>query len=254
MNEPSLDDINRFERKIYLVCLAGLAAGLILLAIVWAKNGWVSGILGAVGIILIILSLIMLGFFINFFYKMKVQMRGDASLEVPRETYITWPAWYTKWGRTVMLMVAIYGGYTLARMHENDFGGNRFVWHSLIGGLIAGLVIYNLIRLQKPGWTANPNMGTEIGLYIVIGCVYLFVVLGPLINKSFAQSAPICKEYVLLESGSKYINISNNGKSERFQPPPGLRKQLAGKKTVVLCTRKGYLGYDYVETFRLAGP
>lgn len=248
--EPSIDDIKRFEKKVYLFCLAGLAAGAILLALVWKTGGVIGGIVGTAGIILIILALVMIGFFFNFFYKVKAKMDADASMESCKESQITWPEWFTKWGRGVLVMILTAVLYIFGSMHENDFGGNRFVFHSIIGGVIAGLVVYNIVKLQKPNWNNNPNLSIEIGLYIVAGCVYLFVSLGVVANQRFAKAPASCKEFTLMQASAPYIVIDNNGKKERFKPSRAFAEQAVGKKTVLLCIKKGYFGYEYVESFR----
>ncbi|HYE53573.1 MAG TPA: hypothetical protein VD996_01975 [Chitinophagaceae bacterium] len=138
-------------------------------------------------------------------------------------------------------------------MHENDFGGNRFVWHSIAAGMVAGLILYNFIKLQKPNWTDNPKMSAEIGFYFVLAGVYLCVVFGPLINRKFATAAAVCTEYPLLRADSKFIHVSINGRKERFDPPPAVQQALSNnQRTVILCVRKGYLGYQYVERFDLS--
>ena len=250
INQPSLDDIKKFERKIYLVCLGGAALGAALLAIVWKSKGIWATIGGIAGILLMLIGMILFGFFFDTFYKVKAKMRAEANMEIYQETYIQWPAWFVKWGRTTLLIVLCVV-WRFASMHENDFGGNTFVWHSIAGGVIIGLILYNLVRLQSPKLSANPNMSAEIGFYIVIGFVYLFLVFGPMLNRHWATSNPVCREYKLIKAGSKYIHISNNGKKERFEPPRSFTKSLGERSAVVLCIRKGYFGYEFVESFQL---
>ena len=251
-SEPSIDEIKKVERKAYLICLTGLGLGVLLMALVWTSKGILATIGGIAGIVLIIFALMLLGYFFDAFYRIKAKMRAEANMETYRESHITWPPWFLKWGRIALLFI-LGAGWKLASQHENDFGGNTFVWHSIVGGIIAGLVVYNLIRLQSPKLSGNPNMSSEIGFYIVVGFIYIFLVFGPTVNRQFAESIPVCSEHKLLEKGNKYIHIHNNGKEERFQPPRSFIENLGQRTAVMLCVKKGYLGYQYVESFKIPG-
>lgn len=250
MLQPSSDDIKKFEKKVYLLLLAALLVGIAMLAAVWKMGGVVGGIIGVAAIIIIVLAVTMAGFFFNFFYRIKAQLRAEEQLTTYKESEITWPAWFTKWGRGVLIFMLSSLLYVFGSRHENDFGGNRFVYHSIIAGIVAGLIVYNIIRLQKPKWSDNPALGMEIGFYIVAGCVFLCLVAGPVVNSRFATARPDCQTYQLTHAGSSYIHIEHGGRRERFKPPAAFTKKVADSKTVVLCVRKGYLGYDYVTDFR----
>ncbi len=86
MLEPSIDDIKRFEKKVYFVCLAGLVGGALLIWKTWGRHSVLPIVLDVIGIALAVLSLIMLGFFINFFYKLKKRMRAGEDM-----SQYTWP-------------------------------------------------------------------------------------------------------------------------------------------------------------------
>jgi hypothetical protein len=118
-----------------------------------------------------------------------------------------------------------------------------------VAGFVAGLIIYNILKLQRPTWNDNRNMSLEIGFYIIVSSIYVCVVLGPLVNNQLAVAPPVCKEYIVLSKSSKYFHINNNGKKERFKPRASFLKKVEEGKPVTLCVRKGYLGYEYVDRF-----
>lgn len=82
MVEPSQDDVKRFARKVYLFCVVALGAGALLWNSMRHKPGVLYLILEIVGIVFVILSVIMLIYFINFFRKLNKRMeRGEDLLK-----------------------------------------------------------------------------------------------------------------------------------------------------------------------------
>lgn len=144
-------------------------------------------------------------------------------------------------------------------MHENDFGGSRFVWHSVVIGIASGIGMYLLLRMKFTGWSSNKSKSAETGFYITLAALFLTICLGPVVNKSFANTPAECRAFRLESKSSnsplqsaKYIHVSIGNRKERFRPPSSFFRKLTNQTdTVILCIRKGYLGYDYVEEFRL---
>lgn len=243
--------IKKLAYRMYLYCAIAFAAGAIILASVWnTKTKWIN-FLGIAGVILMALSLLAFSVFFDIFYKMQRKIEAEENNEPYRETYINWPPWFLKWGRNVLFVFIFISFGVFAPMHENDFGGNRFLWESLFAGAIFGLLIYNFFKFQKPTWSENRNMSIEIGFYIVIGAIFLAVVFGPLINNSFSKTAPVCKEYPIVSKSNKYLSINDNGREERFKPKRRILDKLPDSGMVILCIKKGFLGYDFVNEFKM---
>ena len=141
-------------------------------------------------------------------------------------------------------------------MHENDFGGNKFVWHSVIAGVIIGLLIFFILKLINTNWTTNRNKSSEIAFYIVLSTAFIFLCAGPSINKNFAVGLANCQQYPMKKITKKnktdkgYINVTVGDRLERFKPGwPFYHKITKDDSVVILCIKKGALGYDYVEEF-----
>ena len=257
MND-AIKEITRLERRLYLRCAAGLLAGGILVALAWTSKSIAATITVIAGLLITLISLLAFLYFVDMFYKIKGRLRAEQTGEDFRETYIEWPQWLKKWGWTIHLLVITPGILLFASMHENDFGGLQFVGHSIFFGLGAGILLYLLLRLKFTGWSSHRNKSIEIGFYITLSVLFLTVCLGPLINKSFASTPVKCNTYYLEESSReytkrmKYIHVRIGNRSERFEPPHSFLRSLTGQTdSVILCVRKGWLGYDYVGEFRL---
>lgn len=254
----SLDEINKLEKRMYAWCAAGLLIGIVLLAIVWKAKGVLSTITGIAGILLILISVLALSYFVNNFYKIKGRLRQEETGEEFRESYIKWPGWLKKWGWMLHFIVIAPGIGLFASMHENDFGGLRFVWHSVVAGILAGILLYLALRLKYTHWASNKNKSAEIGFYIILAVLFVMICAGPVVNSHFARNPAKCHRFRLEpihpESfrKEKYIHVWTGNRKERFKPPSSFFTKLTHQTdTVILCVRKGYLGYEYVEKFRL---
>jgi hypothetical protein len=173
------------------------------------------------------------------------------------QTAINWPWWVKKYGWVIHLVLAFLGIEVGAKMHENDFGGLQFIWHSAIGGLVFGILSFLILKPRFPTWTESTAKSSEIAFYIILSSVFLFVCATPVINKSTGDSKTECKEFKMkypytgFRKSNKYIHLRTGGKTERFKPPFSFFKELeVADSIVILCVRKGGLGYDYVEEFR----
>ncbi|HYE53574.1 MAG TPA: hypothetical protein VD996_01980, partial [Chitinophagaceae bacterium] len=49
------------------------------------------------------------GFHFDTFYKAKRKLEAKENNEVYKESYVKWPAWYTRWGRTALILLAATG-------------------------------------------------------------------------------------------------------------------------------------------------
>ena len=208
------------------------------------------------GVLLIIISLLGLSATFDAFYKLKGKLREEETGEEFKETYIEWPPWLKKWGGYLYLVIVIFGIGLFASMHENDFGGNRFVWHSLVGGVIIGLLLFYILKLVYTNWTTNRNKSSEIAFYVVLSTVFIVVCAGPVLNKSFATAQVNCRQYPMKKitkkhmTGKRYIHVTIGGRSERFKPGARFYNKITNDDSVIiLCVRKGALGYEYVEKF-----
>ena len=251
-----LDEIKKFERKAYLKFLAGILIGSIPLIIFWNTKGTVAVIFIIAGLLLIIISLLDFTATFDMFYKLKGKIREEETGDEFKETYIDWPPWLKKWGGLLFTLVIIFGIGLFANMHENNFGGNRLVWHSLIAGVLIGLLLFYILKLINTNWATNRNKSSEIAFYIVLSTVFIVVCAGPVINKNFASNTVSCRQYPMERITKKYmtdkgyINVTIGNRSERFKPGWQFYDKITkDDSAIILCIRKGALGYEYVEKF-----
>ena len=192
------------------------------------------------------------------FYKLRGKLREQETGEEFKETYINWHPWLRKWGWIPYSIVITLGIGLFATMHENDFGGTRFVWHSVIAGIIIGFIIYYILRLINTHWNDNKNKSYEIAFYVILAATFIAVCSGPALNKAFANGVATCKAYPMERILKKhrtdkgFIHVVIGDRLERFKPGWDIYHQLMPTDSVIiLCVKKGALGYEYVETFRL---
>jgi hypothetical protein len=252
----SIEEIRKQENKVYIRCAAGFLTGIVLLAGFWKIQGLLSVIVGTAGIIIMLISLSIFSHAFNTFYKIKAILNTEAAGEEYKETYIEWPAWIKKWGGVIFTFIIFIGFNVFGSMHENDFGGLKFVWHSLLAGSLVAVGIIFVIRRIYSNWSVN-KFG-EVGFYVFLSVLFVFVCFGPIINRSFPLGPASCKQFSLVISNKpvkkkgKYIHVQTGNKKERFKPGNAFMKTLSGdERIVILCIRKGFLNYEYVEEFKL---
>ena len=253
-----LDEIRKLERKAYLKFLIGIIVGILPLIFFWRTKGTFASILIPGGILLIIICLFGLTATFDMFYRIKGRIREQETGEEFKETYIEWPAWVKKWGGVLYLIIITFGIGLFAEQHENDFGGTKFVWHSVIAGIVIGLIIFRILSYYYTSWSANRNKKIEVGFYVILATTFLVVCFGPAINKGFAHGVATCTEYPMKaitkkkNVGKPYVYVIMKDRTERFKVSRDLYGKLdAADSAIILCIKKGALGYDYVEEFKL---
>lgn len=254
----SIDDIKKEERKVYKKYFLFIISGIVLGAIGFKLTGWFSNLLVIVAGFILIISLNLFSSNFDSFYKIKGKLRAEEAGETFEESYIQWPPWLNKYGWILSYVTILLGIGLFASMHENDFGGLRFLGHSVLFGIVAGFGANSLLKLRYTSWSSNRNKSLEITFYIVLLSVFIAVCSGPIINKYFAKDELHCDSYTLsgtgknYKSGANYIHVLIKGREERFEPPIAFFNKMTNQDSVViLCKRMGFLGYEYVEEFRL---
>jgi hypothetical protein len=254
-----LDEIKKEERKAYKKYVFFIVIGIVLAAIGFKLNGWYADALVILGGIIVILFLQIIANTFDIYYKIKGKLKEEETGEPFKETYIEWPVWVQKFGGIIYMLVIGVGFSLFGAMHENDFGGLRFVWHSLLFGLLAGFAINTILKLRFTSWSSNRNKSYEIAFYLIVSSIFISVCFSPIVNKYYSKGDLRCNSYQILsydknyKTGAKYIHVlTKNGTEERFSPSRAFFDRLSDDhSTVILCTRKGFLGYEYVEEFRL---
>lgn len=245
------EEVKKLRNKFYLKTLIGVLAGCVIVYFGWDKPGTIPDLIVLTGMIIALISLLLFFYFLSKFSKMELISIAEEEGREYKESYIEWPPWLKKYGGLLFAIIVNISLLFFGKMHENDFGGLPFVISSAVAGLVSGLVIFYSIHTYKPEWKANKNLGAEIGFYIVIFFVLIFVSYSPVLNKLTALPGETCNEYKIVSTGDQYLTIMNENEEERFEPPRSFLDSLSKTdSTVVLCVKKGGLGFEYVESFK----
>lgn len=143
---------------------------------------------------------------------------------------------------------------------DNTIHGMNLMWKaSLIGILIAAVLIL-ILKKNRPTILDEPKLRTNLVGATAIGCISLSVFTASFINHHYADANQNCREYSIEQKAQNtrkahlyllYIKADGSCK-ERFEVAMDLYNSVKEGGPVVLCTRKGALGFDFVTEFRLA--
>ena len=253
----AIEEIKKLERKAYIKCLLLLLLGIAIMFFSLKIKGTVGNVLFPIGLVVLVGSILVLYSYFRSFYEVKARIRAEETGEEYRETYIEWHPWLKKYGGYIYFFLISVGFGFFAKQHENDFGGTRFVWHSVIAGFLAGILLFLFLRLVYTNWSSNKNKSYEIAFWIILATMFVFVCFGPLINRITAEPAIRCDRYMISEPEKKkkrdqYLMVDVNGRSERFEPPGKIMQKLTeNDSSIILCVQQGGLGYEFVKEFRV---
>lgn len=235
-----------------------LIAGILSVAAGWDMPRWPGGILVVGGAITLLFTLLKIMGLLSAWHELKKKAREEESGILEPDSYITWPSWFNR-GAGLVIHILLFAGITFgAARHENDFGGNKFVFHSFLAGLIFGYILFRILLLFFDSWNEHKNKRIEIAFYIILLTIFLSLSLGPFVNQFWAGKKTECATYQMKvskrsrNSGSKYVHIHIGNRTERFNPPYSLLHQLGPHDSLLtLCVKTGFFGYKYVDEFRL---
>lgn len=143
------------------------------------------------------------------------------------------------------------------RRIDNTIGGSKFFWtHALTGVLIAASTTA-ILKLKSPSvyFESSRRFSVHFGLFV--GFFLIVPATASFINHYFSDSRIDCKEYRIVRKStlgkrneSSWLFLQINGRAERFYVSRNLWQSVTDGGLVVLCTKKGQLGYDFVEEFK----
>lgn len=235
-----------------------LLAGIFSVAAGWDLARWPGGILVIGGAITLIWAFLNIMGLLLAWHELKKRAREEETGIIEPDSHIVWPAWFKRGAGLVIHILLVIGITFGASRHENDFGGNKFVFHSLLAGFIFGYLLFRILLLFFKSWNEHENKRIEVAFYIILLTIFLFVSLGPLINQFWAGKKTECATYEIEHSSrhrnatGKYIHIRFDKRIERFNPPYSLLNQLGPSDSLlILCVKTGALGYKFVDEFRI---
>lgn len=166
--------------------------------------------------------------------------------------------WWKDFGGAIYHIIIAIGIGAGAKMHENDFGGLRFLWVSLAAGAVIGFLICRSIIFFYSHWTYLQQHKHQFYVEVIFAGIFLAACLGPFINQYANDKPAICNSFIIEPSDrqkntqSKYITLLTERGKERFEPSNRILSKLHnGDSVLELCIKKGRLGFDYVDEFRI---
>lgn len=202
---------------------------------------------------LLILLLISL-FIIPFFQGYHEAGLGKPKAEEKEEER----TWWKDFGGAIYHIIISIGIGAGAKMHENDFGGLRFLWVSLVAGAVIGFMICRIIIFFYSDWSYLQQHKQQFYAEVIFAGIFLAACISPFINQYANDKPAICNSFIIEPSDrqkntqSKYITVLTERGKERFEPPNRILSKLHnGDSVLELCIKKGRLGFDYVDEFRI---
>jgi hypothetical protein len=131
-------------------------------------------------------------------------------------------------------------------------------WKSAFVGILAALLLTAIIKFTTPSvyYMSSRRYLVHVGLFL--GFFVFTPSLASFINHHFSDNRIKCLTYPLVNkdvggkrSGSFWIFLKlDENSEERFNVSQRFYDKVSEGDQVNLCTKKGKLGYDFVETFK----
>lgn len=142
---------------------------------------------------------------------------------------------------------------------DNTIHGMSLVWGACFTGILVAAALLLILNKTNPAILYERKMRNNLIGAIALGCVFLSMFVASFINHRFAGVAQNCRSFTIESKAQNkrrggcwlYLKVGN-GNEERFEVSYDLFNAAKEGGQVVLCTRKGALGFDFVTEFRLA--
>jgi len=143
---------------------------------------------------------------------------------------------------------------------DNTIHGMSLAWHACFAGILIAAVLILILNKTNPAILYERKMRTNLVGALALGCVFVSASVASFINHRYADADQNCHTYSIEQKaqntrkGHLYLlYIKADGScEERFEVSGDLYKSVKEGGPVILCTRKGALGFDFVTEFRLA--
>jgi len=158
----------------------------------------------------------------------------------------------------VFFVGLVFEIFEIRRM-DYTIGGSEFFWVYALAGVLIAALVTAVLKLKSP----SVYFGSSRRITVHFGLFFGFFLIVPAIasfsNRYFSDGRIDCKEYKIVRkttggkrNESSWLFLQINGHEERFDVSKSLWNSVTESGLVVLCTRTGQLGYDFVEEFKTA--
>ena len=237
-------------RKIFLRRLAYIGLGIIPIIFVWEQNG-PERFIGLAGFIFGIYHLLMIigmsPLIIDDFFPPKTYSESKTK---PFDNFVY------RFATGFCFVGLVFQIFEIRRM-DNTIGGTQFFWtYALIGILIAA-VVTAILKLKSPSVYFESSRRFTVHFGLFLGFFLTTPATASFINHYFSDSRIDCTKYKIVRKSTggnrqkaSWLFLQINGHEERFDVARNLWNSVNEGGLVVLCTKKGQLGHDFVDEFK----
>jgi hypothetical protein len=146
------------------------------------------------------------------------------------------------------------------RRMANTVGGTYFFWTYALTGILIAAVVTVILKFKSPSIYFESSRRFTVHFGLFLGFFLIVPAAASFINHYYSDSRIDCNEYKIVRksTGGKrqkysWLFLQINRHEERFDVTRNLWNSIDEGGLVTLCTKKGKLGYDFVEEFKTAG-
>ena len=138
------------------------------------------------------------------------------------------------------------------RVMDNTMNSVAFFWKSAFVGIAIATLLTIILKSTKSTVYDESSRRYAVHFGLFLGFFLLIPAVASFINHHYADKTEDCKTYKIVrkstESSGLYLKMTDNSE-ERFVVSRDFYYRVFEGGQVQLCTKKGKLGYDFVEKF-----
>lgn len=159
-------------------------------------------------------------------------------------------------------MTLFFGGLVFEifeiRVIDNTINGTTFFWKSAFIGLAIAALLTIILKLTNSSVYDESSRRYSVHFGLFIGFFLFVPAIASYINHTYSENNENCKAYEIVRksTGGKrnksswlFLKIDYNSE-ERFDVSRSFYDKVSEGGQVKLCTKKGKLGYEVVESFK----
>lgn len=141
---------------------------------------------------------------------------------------------------------------------DNTINGTNLFWYSALIGFAIATLMTIILKLTKPSVYHESSRRYSVHFCLFTGFFLLTPAMTSFINHNYAENTENCRAYKIVRksTGGKrnksswlFLKLDNNSE-ERFHVSRTFYDKVNEGEEIQICTRKGKLGYDFVEKFK----
>ena len=160
-------------------------------------------------------------------------------------------------GINIVFFIATIFMLTQINQIDNTLHGSTMFWNSILFCILFSLITIFILSQKSKTLHQDSNRSYTVILGVPLIFIMLVPALANFINRQFADKQITCKEYLVKSIGEStkgkqpFVNLIIDSSDERFAITRDFYEAAIDQEKIVLCTRKGLLGYEYVSQFKI---